>query len=320
MSENVTKNGQEVLVCHVEGLEAYRAGKTPVSKIPSDLPQWKQELLKKKEKEKMEKHREEMARLYEDSQTPEWMKPLKKLHQRRKSEQSEKEEAERRKAEEEKQRFEALPAWKKQLIFKKRAKSADNLLAGCDVKSLDKSETKELEIVNSECKAKEKIENGEVNLESDAGTNGVDDGNENGISDNEKLDYETSIDEIEKEGEHDEENEEVEDTGDDSEQAVDFDKNEGEEIEIAQKIDEVDGDQKVNISEEIEDHDDELQIESSDNSSEGELSPAVPNDNEDESQLLEPDEDEAKETGEQQVEESGEPEEVENNNEDKNRE
>jgi hypothetical protein len=252
-----------------------------------------------------------MARLYEDSQTPEWMKPLKKLHQRRKSEQSEKEEAERRKAEEEKQRFEAMPAWKKQLIFKKRAKSADNLLAGCDVKSLDKSETKELEIVNSECKAKEKIENGEVNLESDAGTNGVDDGNKNGISDNEKLDDETSIDEIEKEGARDEENEEVEDTGDDSEQAVDCDKNEG--GEIAQKIDEVgqdnvDSDEKVDISsEEIKDHDDELQIELSDNSSEGELSPAVPNDNEDESPLLEPDEDGAKETGEQQVEGSGEP-------------
>ena len=29
------------------------ADKPPVSKIPSDLPQWKQELLRKKEKEKM---------------------------------------------------------------------------------------------------------------------------------------------------------------------------------------------------------------------------------------------------------------------------
>ena len=258
-----------------------------------------------------------MARFYEESQTPEWMRPLKKLHQRRKSEQSEKEEAERRKAEEERQRFEAMPAWKKQLIYKKRAKSAENLLSGCDVKNLNISETKELETVNSECNAKEEpVANGEVTAESVAETNGADDTNENGITDHEKCDEDTaseevekSVDEIEKD-EHDKENGEVEDAGDDDEQAEDLHGNEDIE-KIYEMADSVDSDEKVDIGDEENENHDELATESSHNSSAGEVSPAVPDDKEEES--VELDEDEPKETGEQQVE--GSTAELENNNE-----
>jgi hypothetical protein len=267
-----------------------------------------------------EKHKEEMMRLYEESQTPEWMRPLKKLHQRRKSEQSEKEAAERRKAEEERQRFEEMPAWKKQLIFKKRAKSADNLLAERDVKNLNISETKrEAESVNSECKTIEKpVENSEVNAESDAGANGVDLDKENGISDQEKCDedtanqeLQTSTDVIEKEDEEEKENGGVENTGDDSELAADLDGNE-DYVEIA-KIDDV-GDtvssEQKELSDEENGNHDESAVETPDSSGEGDVSPAIPDDNEETLGL-----DEDDESAEQQVEASSEPTEEENNNE-----
>ena len=267
-----------------------------------------------------EKHKEEMMRLYEESQTPEWMRPLKKLHQRRKSEQSEKEAAERRKAEEERQRFEEMPAWKKQLIFKKRAKSADNLLAERDVKNLNISETKrEAESVNSECKTIEKpVENSEVNAESDAGANGVDLDKENGISDQEKCDedtanqeLQTSTDVIEKEDEEEKENGEAENTGDDSELAADLDGNE-DYVEIA-KIDDVgdtvSSEQKESSDEENGNHD-ESAVETPDSSGEGDVSPAIPDDSEENLELHEDDK-----SAEQQVETSSEPTEEKNNNE-----
>jgi hypothetical protein len=267
-----------------------------------------------------EKHKEEMTRLYEESQTPEWMRPLKKLHQRRKSEQSEKEAAERRKAEEERQRFEAMPAWKKQLIFKKRAKSADNLLAERDVKNLNISETKqEVESVNSECKTIEKsVENSEVNAESDAGANGVDHDKENGISDQEKCDedtanqeLQTSTDVIEKEDEEEKENGGVENTGDDSELAADLDGNE-DYVEI-DKIDDV-GDtvssEQKELSDEENGNHDESAVETPHSSGEGDVSPAIPDDNEENLEL-----DEDDKSAEQQVEASSEPTEEENNNE-----
>jgi hypothetical protein len=267
-----------------------------------------------------EKHKEEMTRLYEESQTPEWMRPLKKLHQRRKSEQSEKEAAERRKAEEERQRFEAMPAWKKQLIFKKRAKSADNLLAERDVKNLNISETKrEAESVNSECKTIEKpVENSEVNAESDAGANGVDLDKENGISDKEKCDedtanqeLQTSTDVIEKEDEEEKENGGVENTGDDSELAADLDGNE-DYVEI-DKIDDV-GDtvssEQKELSDEENGNHDESAVETPDSSGESDVSPAIPDDSEENLEL-----DEDDESAEQQVEASSEPTEEENNNE-----
>ena len=68
----------------------------------------------------------EMDKEYEESQIPEWKKPLIKLHARRKSENSEKEEMERKRVEEEEKRFKALPAWKQQLILKKKSKGLDN--------------------------------------------------------------------------------------------------------------------------------------------------------------------------------------------------
>ena len=241
-----------------------------------------------------------MRRLYEESQTPEWMRPLKKLHQRRKSEQSEKEEAKRRKAEEERQRFQAMPAWKKQLIYKKRAKSADNLLAGCDVKNFNISEDQKSKTVNSKCEGnKETVEKNEVNAESDAGTNGIDHGNE--ISDLKQCDediaskeVETSADKIEKE---DEQNQEGEEDEDDGEQVVDLDGNEGE---IAEG-DTEDSEQKEDISDEEDENDhNESAIESSQNSSEANLT--IRDDNEEEN--LELDEDARSENEEKQVEAS----------------
>ena len=260
-----------------------------------------------------------MARLYEENQTPEWMKPLKKLHQRRKSEQSEKEEAERRKKEEERQRFEAMPAWKKQLVYKKRAKSAENLLARSNVEDPNKSETKASDEGNSECNGnapKEPIEKDEINAESHARTAAVNVHSENSNSDNKKHNedavghkVETSDDEIENKPEK---NVEVGDSGDDHKEE-EVDESEGEETEHAEKIDGVndtlDIDEK-NVNKEENDNHDEFAIESSENTSEGEESPqntsecqdspVISDDSEDMMQCLDP-EDGSKESGEQQV-------------------
>ncbi|XP_028401465.1 myb-like protein X [Dendronephthya gigantea] len=242
----------------------------------------------------MEKHKAEMARLYEESQTPEWMKPLKKLHQRRKSEQSEKIEAERRKAEEERQRFEAMPAWKKQLIYKKKAKSAENLFSGCDSKNVEYD-------TNSGDRVKEKAEstqgeNSEVDAEN---VNGVNDENGNGISENENCDdgitngqVETPVDENEQP-----ENDELKDTGngDDHVEVEDLDKNYSEAVEVG-LVDEVsdDGDQEPGVSEE------ENYYDESDEARESEESQIL-SDDENEVQCLELDENETVENEEKQM-------------------
>ena len=280
-----------------------------------------------------------MARLYEENQTPEWMKPLKTLHQRRKSEQSEKEDAERRKAEEERQRFEAMPAWKKQLVYKKRAKSAENLLTGSHVNDPNKSETKVLEAASSECNGnatKKPVKNGEVNVETIADDVGNDDNN----ADNKQHDQEAmahKVDEVENEDER-EENEHV---GDDEKKLAELlSEKENEENELAEKIDaddnlesdesEVKDAENGNCDEDNNKHEDELTIESSENKSEGEDSPhntrqcedslAIPDDNEEMIQCLDADEGGSEETGGQQVDVSSIPTEIDNKNEDKNEE
>ena len=276
-----------------------------------------------------------MARLYEENQTPEWMKPLKKLHQRRKSEQSEKEDTERRRAEEERQRFETMPAWKKQLVYKKRAKSAENLLTGSNVNDPNRSETKVLDAATSECNGnvtKKPVKNSEVNVETIADNVRNDDSNAGNKQHKEEA-MAHKVDEVENE----EEREENEHVGDDEKKLAEL-LSENEQNELAKKIDvndnlesdesEVKDAENGNCDEDDNKHEDELTIESSENKSEGEDSPqnksecedslTIPDDNEEMIQCLDADEGGSEETGGQQVDVSSVPTEIDNNNEDKN--
>ena len=243
-----------------------------------------------------------MARLYEESQTPEWMKPLKKLHQRRKSEQEEKEEAERRKAEEERQRFEALPAWKKQLIYKKRAKSAENLLVGSSIKNIDKSQTEHLgNANNTECKAKENTENdGEVEVEPETKFNVTNDCDEDGTSNDKPEDEDTVDDEVkasgeEREDEDDKQNGAVEDSTADDEQPVELNESENKNIEVADVDGSVNSYAEDQNSEENENDNNDRPTELLNNTSEGEINEDDPREQEDESKCIEGNDKEAEE-------------------------
>lgn len=224
------------------------------------------------------------------------MKPLKKLHQRRKSEQSEKIEAERRKAEEERQRFETMPAWKKQLIFKKKAKSAENLFFGCDSKNVEYETPGDKVERRSESIQRENIE---VDSED---FNGLNDENGSGVSENKNCDEGIIYDQVEYPVDANEESKQNENgelkyiaNGDDP--VEDLDKNDGEEIVVSIKVDEMsdDGDEEPEVSE------DENDNYESDEAKESEESQILSDDENEDGRCYELDENGMGETGKMQI-------------------